>query len=63
MSDTKAEAERPRRLFLFFAATQGRGRSPVYEVLSEVAARDGDLIDLLLSAPSTSGVPASCSRR
>jgi hypothetical protein len=51
MSDTKAEAERLRRLFLFFAATQGRGRSPVYEVLSEVAARDGDLIDLLLSAP------------
>ena len=51
MSDTKAEAERLRRLFLFFAATQGRGRSAVYEVLSEAAASDGDLIDLLLSAP------------
>jgi hypothetical protein len=51
MSEKAAETEQLRRLFRFFSATQGRGRSPVYELLSESVVGDGDLLDLLLSAP------------
>jgi hypothetical protein len=51
MSEKAAETEQLRRLFRFFSATQGRGRSPVYELLSEAVVGDDDLLDLLLSAP------------
>jgi hypothetical protein len=42
----------PRRLFRFFAATQCRGRSPVYEALSEGVADSDALLDLLMSTPA-----------
>ena len=45
------EVQRLRRLFLFFAATQCRGRSLVYETLSEGVAGDSGLLDLLMSTP------------
>ncbi|HEX6448792.1 MAG TPA: DUF2332 domain-containing protein [Trebonia sp.] len=51
MSEKAAETEQLRRLFRFFSATQGRGRSPVYELLSEAVVGDDDLLALLLSAP------------
>ena len=51
MSEKAAETEQLRRLFRFFSATRGRGRSPVYELLSEAVVGDDDLLDLLLSAP------------
>jgi len=41
-----------RRLFRFFAATQCRGRSAVYETLSEGVAADDGLLELLMSAPT-----------
>jgi hypothetical protein len=47
-----AGAERLRRLFRFFAATQCRGRSPVYEALSEGVADSDALLDLLMSTPA-----------
>lgn len=43
--------ERLSRLFKFFAVTQCRGRSRVYEVLSESIAEGGDPLELLLAAP------------
>ena len=49
VGDRVFEVERLRRLFRFFAATQCRGRSPVYEALSEGVARDDELLDLLMS--------------
>jgi hypothetical protein len=45
------EVQQLRRLFLFFAATQCRGRSLVYERLSEGVASDSGLLDLLMSTP------------
>jgi hypothetical protein len=45
------EVERLRRPFRFFAETQCRGRSAVYEALSEGVARDDGLLDLLMAAP------------
>jgi hypothetical protein len=53
-----AEAERLRRLFRFFAATQCRGRSLVYETLSEGVAGHDDLLNLLMSAPSEQRRPS-----
>jgi hypothetical protein len=47
-----AGAERLRRLFRVFAATQCRGRSPVYEALSEGVADSDALLDLLMSTPA-----------
>lgn len=46
------ETERLRRLFLLFGATQARGHSRVYEALSETAAADATLLDLMLEAPA-----------
>lgn len=43
--------ERLSRLFKFFAVTQCRGRSRVYEVVSEAIAEGGDTLELLLAAP------------
>lgn len=43
--------EELRRLFRFFAATQCRGRSAVYETLSEGVARDDRLLELIMIAP------------
>jgi hypothetical protein len=48
---TDVEVQRLRRLFLFFAATQCRGRSLVYETLSVGVASDGGLLGLLMSTP------------
>jgi hypothetical protein len=56
--DTTAEAERLRRLFRFFARTQCRGRSPVYETLSEGVAGHDELLDLLLSTPGEQRRPS-----
>ena len=53
-----AEAERLRRLFRFFAATQCRGRSAVYETLSEGVAGRDDLLNLLMSTPSEQRRPS-----
>ncbi|GAA4513738.1 DUF2332 domain-containing protein [Actinoallomurus oryzae] len=52
------EVQRLRRLFRFFAATQCRGRSPVYEALSEGVAGDDELLDLLMSAPGEQRRPS-----
>jgi hypothetical protein len=43
--------EELRRLFRFFAATQCRGRSAVYQALSESVARDDRLLELIMIAP------------
>ena len=51
-------AERLRRLFRFFAATQCRGRSAVYEALSEGIAGDDGLLDLLMAAPDDQRRPS-----
>jgi hypothetical protein len=48
---TTADAERLCRLFRFFAATQCRGRSRVYEVLSEAIADGVGPHELLLATP------------
>src|SRR5215475_14194372 len=58
MSAKAAETEGLRRLFRFFAATQGHGRSPVYELLSEAVVGDDDLLDPLLSAPADQRRPS-----
>ena len=52
------EVQRLRRLFLFFAATQCRGRSLVYETLSEGVASDSGLLDLLMSTPAQQRRPS-----
>jgi hypothetical protein len=52
------EAERLRRLFRFFGATQGAGRSPVYETLSEGVAGDDSLLALLLDTPEEQRRPS-----
>lgn len=56
--DRVFEVERLRRLFRFFAATQCRGRSPVYEALSEGVAGDDELLDLLMSTPGEQRRPS-----
>ncbi|WP_405914113.1 DUF2332 domain-containing protein [Streptomyces sp. NBC_00963] len=53
-----AEAERLQRLFRFFGATQGAGRSPVYETLSEGVAGDPSLLALLLDTPEEQRRPS-----
>jgi hypothetical protein len=57
-ADRHAEAERLRRLFRFFAATQCRGRSLVYETLSEGVAGHDALLNLLMSTPSEQRRPS-----
>lgn len=57
-AEALAETERLRRLFRFFAATQCRGRSPVYETLSEAVAEDGALLDLLMHTPDEQRRPS-----
>ncbi|MFB9830672.1 DUF2332 domain-containing protein [Actinoallomurus acaciae] len=52
------QVERLRRLFRFFAATQCRGRSPVYEALSEGVAGNDDLLNLLMSTPGDQRRPS-----
>ncbi|GLY74251.1 DUF2332 domain-containing protein [Actinoallomurus iriomotensis] len=49
--DRDIEVRRLRRLFRIFGATQCRGRSPVYEALSEGVADDDGLLDLLMATP------------
>ncbi|WP_460341507.1 DUF2332 domain-containing protein [Actinoallomurus acanthiterrae] len=58
VGDRHVEVQRLRRLFRFFAATQCRGRSPVYEALSEGVAGDDGLLDLLMSTPSEQRRPS-----
>lgn len=53
-----AEVERLRRLFRFFAATQCRGNSLVYETLSEGVASDDSLLDLLMRTPTDQRRPS-----
>lgn len=53
-----AEAERLRRLFRFFAATQCQGRSLVLETLSRGVADDDALLDPLLRAPGEQRRPS-----
>jgi hypothetical protein len=53
-----AELERLRRLFRFFAATQCRGNSLVYETLSMGVADDDSLLDLLMRTPSEQRRPS-----
>ena len=52
------EAERLRRLFRFFAATQCHGRSLVYETLSQGVADDDALLDLLMRTPGEQRRPS-----
>jgi hypothetical protein len=52
------EVDRLRRLFRFFGATQCRGRSAVYEALSEGIADDDGLLDLLMSTPAEQRRPS-----
>lgn len=56
--DTGVEVQRLRRLFRLFAATQCRGRSRVYEALSEGVAGEDELLDLLMSAPGEQRRPS-----
>jgi hypothetical protein len=51
VSDEAGQVERLRRLFRLFAATQCRGRSPVYEALSDAIADHDEPLRLLLAAP------------
>ncbi|GII54938.1 hypothetical protein Pth03_33270 [Planotetraspora thailandica] len=55
---TDIEVQRLQRLFRFFAATQCRGRSPVYETLSEGIADDDTLLDLLMATPGEQRRPS-----
>jgi len=57
-SGENMEVQRLRRLFRFFAAAQCRGRSPVYEALSNGVAADTDLPHLLMSAPAEQRRPS-----
>jgi hypothetical protein len=58
MGDGAAEVERLRSLFQDFAASQCRGRSLVYERLSEGLADDDGLLGLLLSTPGEQRRPS-----
>ena len=57
-ADALAGAERLRRLFRFFAATQCRGRSLVYETLSQGVADDDALLGLLMRTPGEQRRPS-----
>lgn len=57
-ADALAGTERLRRLFRFFAATQCRGRSLVYETLSQGVASDDALVDLLRRTPGQQRRPS-----
>ncbi|HVV18686.1 MAG TPA: DUF2332 domain-containing protein [Pseudonocardiaceae bacterium] len=50
--------ERLRNLFRYFAVTQCRGRSPVYETLSNGVIDDDTLLDLLLRTPADQRRPS-----
>jgi hypothetical protein len=50
--------QRLRFLFRLFAGTQCRGRSPVYEALSEGIAADDGLLDLLMATPGEQRRPS-----
>ncbi|MBT2233930.1 DUF2332 family protein [Nonomuraea sp. NEAU-A123] len=52
------EAGRLRRLFQFFADTQCRGRSLVYETLSKGVAGNDALLDMLMRTPSEQRRPS-----
>lgn len=52
------EVQRLRFLFRLFAGTQCRGRSPVYEALSEGIAGDDRLLDVLMSTPGEQRRPS-----
>ena len=61
MSDgqsTDEALERLRRLFKFFADTQCRGRSPVYETLSQGVADSDALLDMLMRTPGDQRRPS-----
>ena len=58
MTDRAGETEPLARLFRIFAATQCRGRSPVYERLGERIAADHALLHLLLTAPAQQRRPS-----
>lgn len=57
-ADALAGTERLRRLFRFFAATQCRGRSLVYETLSQGVAGDDALLGLLMRTPGEQRRPS-----
>jgi hypothetical protein len=56
--DGGVEVQRLRLLFRLFAGTQCRGRSPVYEALSQGIASDEGLLDLLMSTPGEQRRPS-----
>lgn len=58
MSQDAARLDRLRLLFRLFATTQCRGRSPVYEALSQATAGDEQLLRLLLAAPAAQRRPS-----
>jgi hypothetical protein len=58
VTDQAGETELLARLFRVFGATQCRGRSPVYERLSEQIATDAALLHLLLTAPAQQRRPS-----
>jgi hypothetical protein len=57
-AEALAGAERLRSLFRFFAATQCRGRSLVYETLSQGVASDDALLGLLMRTPGEQRSPS-----
>lgn len=58
MSQDAAQLDRLRLLFRLFATTQCRGRSPVYEALSQAIPGDEQLLRLLLAAPAAQRRPS-----
>ena len=64
--DGSFEVQRLQRLFRFFGATQCRGRSPVYEALSEGVAGDDGLLEVwaaLTAADEPEHAPQAAARR
>lgn len=57
-TDEAAEAGRLRRLFTFFADTQARGRSLVYETLSRGVTGNDDLLGMLMRTPGDQRRPS-----
>lgn len=57
-TDRTVATERLRRLFRYFAATQCRGRSPVYETLSHGVVDDDSLLDQLMRTPGEQRRPS-----
>jgi hypothetical protein len=58
MASTEAPADVVARRFRFFAETQCRGRSPLYEALSHAVAEDPELCALMAAAPEDQRRPA-----